>query len=255
MSDAPRWPGANGSPGLDFSRSDAPESGRVSAPGAPSTDSMDATHAIPKVSATKPPSLTERVGVAGGGDAEAKPSLKSADDWELDSITRQSTPKPGPAYDSKSSDVATPARAAVASSTIPTTTTTPPRVPRADESPLPARGMRRTRKARLRLHRIDPWSVMKTSFLFSIAFGVMIVAAVAVLWSVFAGSDTMTYINDFVNRIMADEEGGARFDIANYLGWQRVLGLTTVLAAMLFAFLYNLAAVIMGGLEVTLAED
>lgn len=271
MSDAPRWPGANGSPGLDFSRSDAPESGRVSAPGAPSTDSMDATHAIPKVSATKPPSLTERVGVAGGGDAEAKPSLKSADDWELDSITRQSTPKPGPAYDSKSSDVAGPARAAVATSAIstttatPSTTATPPRLARADESPLPARGLRRTRKARLRLHRIDPWSVMKTSFLFSIAFGVMIVAAVAVLWSVFAGSDTMTYINDFVNRIMADDQGGTRFDIANYLGWQRVLGLTTVLAAIdvviftavatLFAFLYNLAAVIMGGLEVTLAED
>ena len=32
---------------------------------------------------------------------------------------------------------------------------------------------RRTRKARLRLSRIDPWSVMKTSFLFSVAFGIM----------------------------------------------------------------------------------
>ena len=35
---------------------------------------------------------------------------------------------------------------------------------------------RRTRKARLRLSRFDPWSVMKTSFLFSIAAGIMLVA-------------------------------------------------------------------------------
>lgn len=32
---------------------------------------------------------------------------------------------------------------------------------------------RRTRKARLRVARVDPWSVMKTVFLFSIAFGIM----------------------------------------------------------------------------------
>ena len=31
----------------------------------------------------------------------------------------------------------------------------------------------RTRRARLRISRVDPWSVMKTSFLFSIALGIM----------------------------------------------------------------------------------
>ena len=42
---------------------------------------------------------------------------------------------------------------------------------------------RRTRRARLRISRIDPWSVMKTSFLFSIAFGIMSWIAVYVVWS------------------------------------------------------------------------
>ena len=40
----------------------------------------------------------------------------------------------------------------------------------------------RTRRARLRISRVDPWSVMKTSFLFSIALGIMSWVAVYVVW-------------------------------------------------------------------------
>ena len=53
--------------------------------------------------------------------------------------------------------------------------------------------------------------------------------------------------------------------LEDYLGVQRILGFSVVVAAIdvviitavatLFAFLYNLSAVVMGGLEVTLAED
>src|SRR3712207_8622170 len=43
---------------------------------------------------------------------------------------------------------------------------------------------RSTRKARLRLSRLDPWSVMKTAFLFSIAAGIMLVIAVYGIWAV-----------------------------------------------------------------------
>ncbi|HLT61584.1 MAG TPA: DUF3566 domain-containing protein, partial [Microlunatus sp.] len=43
---------------------------------------------------------------------------------------------------------------------------------------------RRTRKARLRLSRLDPWSVMKTSFLFSISAGIVLVVAVYAIWTV-----------------------------------------------------------------------
>ena len=38
------------------------------------------------------------------------------------------------------------------------------------------------RKARLRLARVDPWSVMKLSFLLSIAAGIVVIVAVAGLW-------------------------------------------------------------------------
>jgi hypothetical protein len=55
------------------------------------------------------------------------------------------------------------------------------------------------------------------------------------------------------------------FNVKNYVGTSRVLGFTMVVAvvdvvlitavATLGAFLYNMAAALIGGVEVTLAED
>lgn len=126
------------------------------------------------------------------------------------------------------------------------------------------RGARRTRKARLRLARIDPWSVMKTAFLFSIAFGVMMVVISSVLWSVLSGSGALESLDSFLAVLLGDGQNNP-FQLEDYLNTSRVLGFATLIAAIdvviltavatLFAFLYNLAATIIGGLEVTLAED
>ncbi|MCC2593798.1 DUF3566 domain-containing protein [Tessaracoccus sp. OS52] len=125
-------------------------------------------------------------------------------------------------------------------------------------------GVRRTRKARLRLARLDPWSVMKTTFLFSIAFGIMMMVIAWVLWSVIAGSGALESLNQFLTTLIGNQ-GDAPFRIEDYINAPRVLGAAAVLAAIdvviltavatLFAFLYNLAATVIGGLEVTLAED
>ena len=122
---------------------------------------------------------------------------------------------------------------------------------------------RRTRKARLRISRVDPWSVMKTTFLFSIAFGIMLVIIVAVLWGVVAGSGALGSINSTMNQLIGDSSN--QFKIEEYINASRVIGFAAVIAALdvviitavstLFAFLYNLAAAVIGGLEVTLAED
>jgi hypothetical protein len=121
-----------------------------------------------------------------------------------------------------------------------------------------------TRRARLRLVHLDPWSVMKTAFLLSIAFGIVTVVAVAVVWSVLGAAGVW----DSINRTVADVLGGESskdFDVQNYVGTSRVLGFTMIVAvvdvvlvtaiATLGAFLYNLAAALLGGVEVTLAED
>jgi len=120
------------------------------------------------------------------------------------------------------------------------------------------------RRARLRLTRIDPWSVMKAAFLLSIAFAIVTVVAVAMVWQVLDTAGVWQSINDSVRDTIGSKET-ANFDIEEYLGTSRVLGFTMLIAAVdvilltaiatLGAFLYNMSAALLGGIEVTLAED
>ena len=121
------------------------------------------------------------------------------------------------------------------------------------------------RRARLRLTRIDPWSVMKTSFLLSVAFGVVTFVAIFMVWSVLGAAGVWDSINSAVASIVEGDSGNSTFDVTDYVGMSRVLGFTLLVSvldvvlltaiATLTAFLYNLAAALLGGIEVTLAED
>jgi hypothetical protein len=125
--------------------------------------------------------------------------------------------------------------------------------------------LRRTRKARLRLSRVDPWSVMKTSFLFSIAFGIMFWIATSVLWYVITSSGLFEAINAAIVNIISNPGNTETWRIEDYINGNKVLGIAALLAVInvvistalgtLAAFLYNLSANILGGLELTLAED
>lgn len=124
---------------------------------------------------------------------------------------------------------------------------------------------RRTRKARLRLSRLDPWSVMKTSFLFSIAAGIMLVVAVYSIWAVLSTSHLFDSINEIVRSVVSTPGDTTPFRIQEYINTQKVMGVSALIAcvdvviftalATLGSFLYNLAATMLGGLEITLAED
>ncbi|MGZ6677447.1 MAG: DUF3566 domain-containing protein [Nocardioides sp.] len=127
-----------------------------------------------------------------------------------------------------------------------------------------AQGSRPPRRARLRLSRIDPWSVMKTAFLLSIAFGVVTVVSVMMVWSVLGAAGVWDSINQTVQDIVGGQDASS-FDVQNYVGTSRVIGFTMLVAvidvvlltaiATLGAFLYNMAAALLGGIEVTLSED
>lgn len=127
------------------------------------------------------------------------------------------------------------------------------------------KGTRRpTRKARLRIARFDPWSVMKTSFLFSIAAGVILFVAVWVVWGIFALSGALDQAQEALTALVGSSSGSG-LELSNYISQWRVLGFTAIVAVLnvvfitaictLLSFLYNLAANVIGGLEVTLAED
>jgi hypothetical protein len=124
---------------------------------------------------------------------------------------------------------------------------------------------RAPRRARLRLSRIDPWSVMKVSFLLSIAFGIVTVVSVFLVWSVLGAAGVWDSINNTVSDTVSSGNNVSSFNITDYLGMSRVLGFTMLVSvidvilitaiATLGAFLYNMAASLLGGIEVTLAED
>ncbi len=105
---------------------------------------------------------------------------------------------------------------------------------------------------------------MKTSFLLSIALGITLVVAVAIIWGVLGAAGVWESINSIVEQAVGGD-GGSTFDIKEYVGTSRVLGFTMIVAvldvilitaiATLGAFLYNLSAALLGGIEVTLAED
>lgn len=139
----------------------------------------------------------------------------------------------------------------------------PPAVPGGVPGPGAARG-RTPRRARLRLTRVDPWSVMKTSFLLSIAFAVVTVVSVAMVWQVLGAAGVWDSINSTIQEGIGGEDV-ASFRIEDYVGTSRVLGFTMLVAAIdvvlitaaatLVAFLYNMSAALLGGIEITLAED
>ena len=141
----------------------------------------------------------------------------------------------------------------------------PPAV-RSEPGPKPKAGTaRRTRKARLRLSQVDPWSVMKTSFLFSIAAGIMLVVAVYAFWTVLSSTQLFDSVNEIVQNVVSTPGDSTPFRVQEYVNTQKVMGVAALIAcvdvliftalATLGSFLYNLAATMLGGLEVTLAED
>ncbi|MEV0526886.1 DUF3566 domain-containing protein [Streptomyces sp. NPDC050439] len=127
-----------------------------------------------------------------------------------------------------------------------------------------ARTTPRTRKARLRVAKADPWSVMKVSFLLSIALGICTIVAAAVLWMVMDAMGVFSTVGGTISEATGSNESNG-FDLQSFLSLPRVLMFTTIIAvidvvlatalATLGAFIYNLSAGFVGGVELTLAED
>jgi hypothetical protein len=118
------------------------------------------------------------------------------------------------------------------------------------------------RKVRLTVARVDPWSVLKLSFLLSVALGVVLVTASVVLWTVLDAMGVFASVNSELRSIGS---ANTKFDINEWVGLGRVVSLTTVIAVVnvliimalstLGAVLYNLASSLVGGLQVTLSDD
>ena len=119
------------------------------------------------------------------------------------------------------------------------------------------------RRASLRLTHVEPWSVTRLAFAISVAMMIVAVVAVAIFWFVLDLVGVWDQINESFTTVLSDDSSS--FNVTDYFGIGRVIGLTLVLSAVnvvlmtalstIGAHLYNLAAQLMGGVEVTLAED
>ncbi|MBM6403457.1 DUF3566 domain-containing protein [Phycicoccus sp. CSK15P-2] len=119
------------------------------------------------------------------------------------------------------------------------------------------------RRARLTVSRIDPWSAMKVSFLLSVALGIALVVATVVCWTVLDAMGVFDQVNGVIGQVIQD--GSQSFDILDFVGFSRVVSLSIVVGvvdvilftaiATLAAFLYNVSAALVGGLQLTLTDD
>lgn len=118
------------------------------------------------------------------------------------------------------------------------------------------------RKVRLTVAHVDPWAVAKLAFLLSVALGIVLVVAVALLWSVVNGMGVFSDLDGVIRDVVGRE---STFDLMDYVGLSRVLSVAITLAVVdvvlitvistLAAVLYNLAGSLVGGLRLTLSDD
>jgi hypothetical protein len=117
------------------------------------------------------------------------------------------------------------------------------------------------RKARLVIKHIDPWTVMKLSFVVSVVMLAVCVVAVAIIYAVLGRMGVWTQINTLVNEVSPTTTSTA---LHSPVSAGRVVGVAAVVGAInvvlltalstLGAAIYNLISDLVGGIEVTLTD-
>lgn len=136
---------------------------------------------------------------------------------------------------------------------------------RSARSTVSSAAARGPRRARLNLKRIDPWSVMKFAFAVSVVLFIVVVVATSVLYLALDAMGVWGEVNKSLETLVtttggADGSGGSGFRITAWgvIGTSMLIGAVNVVLftalATLGAFIYNVCADLVGGVELTLAE-
>ncbi|HVU71444.1 MAG TPA: DUF3566 domain-containing protein [Mycobacteriales bacterium] len=142
--------------------------------------------------------------------------------------------------------------------------------PRPAAPPAPARpvGAPRTgigpRRARLVIRTVDPWSVLKLSLVYSVCLLVVGVVAVAIIYGVLSALGVFDSLSKFLDTVTDAGPGTSSSSSSHSFSGTVVIGGSAIVLAVnallltalatLGAFLYNLCASFVGGIEVTLTE-
>jgi hypothetical protein len=121
----------------------------------------------------------------------------------------------------------------------------------------------RGRRADLIVARLEPWSVMKFSFLISLVAWVMLFVAVAVLYFALSSLGVFESVQKTLTSVTSSS-GSAGVSMSKWFSASRILGYTMLIGAVnivlitalstVGAMVYNLVTHMGGGIEVTLRE-
>jgi hypothetical protein len=136
---------------------------------------------------------------------------------------------------------------------------------RSARSTVASAAARGPRRARLNLKRIDPWSVMKFSFAVSVVLFIVVVVATSVLYLALDAMGVWGEVNSSLKELVSASggadgasTGGFQITAWGVIGTSMLLGAVNVVLftalATLGAFIYNVCADLVGGVELTLAE-
>jgi Transmembrane domain of unknown function (DUF3566) len=119
------------------------------------------------------------------------------------------------------------------------------------------------RQAMLTLARVEPWSVMKFSFVASVVAFIILFVAVAVLYMVLSALGVFDSLQHTVSSITSSQSSSGT-NISHWFSASLILGYTAMLGALnivlitamstVGSVIYNLIAKTIGGIEVTLRE-
>jgi transmembrane protein DUF3566 len=127
------------------------------------------------------------------------------------------------------------------------------------QEPAPAGSRPTTRRVRVSIRRISPWSVFKVSMVFYFCLLLVILVGLGILYGVLSTSGILDSISELLTGVgFGDAQGVFEFN-AGYIF--RTLFLVGLISTALWvgftvflAFLYNIIADLLGGIEVTLVE-
>jgi hypothetical protein len=126
-------------------------------------------------------------------------------------------------------------------------------------------GRKPPRKAHLQVARFEPWSVMKFSFIMSLVCFLVLFVAVVVLYVILSWLGVFDALSNTIRDLTSNDQGksgglnpASWFSAARILGYTALIGTLNVLLitalATVWSVIYNMAADLVGGVEVTLKE-
>jgi hypothetical protein len=127
----------------------------------------------------------------------------------------------------------------------------------------PKASKRSARQAHLTVARVEPWSVMKFSFVVSLVAFVILFVAVSVIYGTLSALGVFTSLQHVVQSVTSSQDStgvnaAKWFTASRILSWTALLGALNIvlITAMstIGAVVYNLTSRLIGGVEVTLRE-